>query len=393
MTKQNSLTVLTDNWLLTEVAQLLARRWATADIVSSITVCSDGGIAEEKLPEGVFQLASLLSFLELLVLCDSISVLGSRWVNRWQGKHKGLDSLLRVGVISTVGFPKRSYDNERQAYRKYMTDHPPLDGGSPEKADLYGYGFSGPDLFGQIVDGASTYLALSDARDTVYCPHPARARVMDDTICHLRWPSDAVGKITEMVSGVRTKLAKAIRGTAQITRLSYRVSPFSALVLKESRDQDSILSTAAELRSDKSIVELRAALADMSAALKNDDVDQYIGMCRKIDAAVLEVERRLHLRALTSTDGPSNMSVFSLPIRVPDGLRRPVPAPRYTRVITRLVKSGSIDVGKQLTRLLGPESAAAIRALSRWVPPYTDDPRKDFLQGPAKTGPAADGSA
>jgi hypothetical protein len=361
---QNS--VIADNWMLQEAADLLSREACSTDSCTALFVDDDFKIIyDRKFPKGALELASLISLLELIVISDNISVLGGNWTKGWKAKVPCLGSLVNKGMIREVRFPESSPEKLSDLYFNEVTQHHPLSSFREHGIDFY----TGIDLKGQVLHGSCTYMALSDALGLIYCPHPMRERVLDKTLCFPKWPTDHVNKLNEIFSTTRIKLSKSIRGQGNLSLLEYVIPPFSRLVLNEASKSSSLITTALELSSEPMVVELRSALSSMTIALKNGKVEECLALIKKFEVATLEVERRFGIRSLNEADGPSSVSVFSLPIRIPETLRAPLIKPRYTGIATRLVKCGVSSAEGKLVKLFGQESRLAAKYAAKLYRP------------------------
>ena len=334
-------TTLTDNWLLQNAAELLARSGDPGAPAEWVDIAPDGSLQRIPFCAGAVQTMCLMSLIEQVVFCDSLLVLKD-WVDAWRGEAPQIDKLLNSGIVSNLDDALVDVSERSAVYRQTICRSKRLLEESRRAEIVFKRGE--PDFAGQVLNGTAPYLAYSDALMHAYTPHPIRARMLERTLYRISPYFSARQRLEELVNGTRIKLHRRIGHDAIATTLTTSLPSIALLCLQESSEDSSPIDTALEMRDSAEFRSLRSALHEMQLALAGENAhgtEVYLDHVHALERAIREVERQLHLRELDEKDGIAEIDAWrGIKMKVPDFARRPLIAPRHTTAIYRLVVSG-----------------------------------------------------
>lgn len=352
------ISVVTDNWLLQNAAELVAGNTDPLS-VAAIPKVHANELTSTETRLGTVQFRCLTSLLEQITLADSLFVLEG-WTDTWTGRLAELDALFGT-VVRPLGSRDAVTMELRNEYQSMLCSHEPIRKAynAAEEALRRNVPLPG----GQVTNGTAVYLALADLKNCAYAPHPARAAFLRQTLySSTAWPPRAATKVLERLSKARVKLLRMLRGDAEISSLEYSISPIALRCFAESSASSRPISIAAQLRSDDRVRELRACLHECAQALASDPPRAAVLM-ESLEAAIADAEKRLRIEALGPTDGPSHITVFKLPLPVPDVLRR-VRTPRtHSAVMQDFIQSGTRQVREIVAEGLGIRNRVVLDTL------------------------------
>lgn len=347
--------VITDNWLVFDVADLLA---GECDPGSAVLVPLPDGpkLRIETTTSGAIALLSLSNLLELIILADEIGV-ARETIMSWED-YQALRPLRDSGLIMPLDItPSEDIWHE---YLAALVEFPPLQTLLSTAGEL-----KGPDVY---VSGTAEYLALSEHFCRVYAPHPIRGRILSKTLWFQSWPSPPGATVLDSLDATRTKLLTNILGDRRVQSISYSMSSIALCCMREVAvsQTSNVISVALQMREETHVVNLRGALRDAEAALRRNDLKAIMKFRRRIEVAIAEVERRLHLRRSSEDDGPSTLNVFSLPVRVPQAFRRPLWAPKHSGFLLRFIQGAAMETRDIVARSLGIRDTRVFESISAW---------------------------
>jgi hypothetical protein len=359
---------ITDNWLLQTSAEILERLVDPSTRAEWIEVDGAGVLRTREITLGTMQVLCLASLLEQIVFCDTMHVM-NEWSASWAGRSRQLAALLDSSIIREFDPDGTDLRDRALHYQKALC-RSPLIAKAAEVAELVFQAGQGS-FAGQVLNGTAPYLAQADTYGFLYCPHPVRARFLEQVLYRRPRVADPRERLNTIVNTARVKLAERLGQDQAVTTLTSRTSSIAMLCLRESSQQSSPILTALQMREADEFKRLRRTFGEMQAAIDRGDdrgVRTYLRHVKSLEDALHEVERRLRLRHLDARDGLSEINVWKgLPIRVPDALRRPVIAPRHTTAINRLVTTAATDLGRVLEQSLGIRDPQVVEDLNSFL--------------------------
>lgn len=357
---------LTDNWLL----QIVAENWTRAVDPSGdstvMDVGADGALAFVQAPAGALQLLAVSDLLEQLVFADSILVLAG-WLDPWRGRSTELDLLLSARIIREF-----SSDHEllRDNHGRYLDSVCSLRSVAEEhQASMEAWQRGVPRWSGQVINGTAHYLAIAEATNRSYWPHPARARFLRRTLYgNPAARAPLVASLENMVSESRVRLQRALGHEMSVLKLSYALPSVAVLCFAEAREDVTPFHVAMQLREDPAFRALRDSLNSASLHIATD-IRGATKAIRELADALEYVERQLHLKPQQSGTIDVQFNTFlggpvvGLPLPVPSFMKKPIVQPQHTGVLTRLILAGAVPVPELLRRQFGLGNARVLRAL------------------------------
>ncbi len=327
--------VLTDNWLIQNASELLTGQLDVGDLASWMVLTADR-VQVEHSTAGAVQVVSLLSLLEHIVLAENLIVMADH-VGTWAAAP-GFSELRDRGMVETFSRGEHAtFEEHRAAVIEDLRGDPRIQAADDRGLDLVKR--NQPSLEMQVIRAAATHVVRAVELEVPYAPHPARARFLRSTVLSARFRSRANAKLDEIVQEGRARVLRSVDpdGHRELVNLDIELPPIGLLCLGDSGLATSPISVALQLRDDPSVSELRGHLSAMEAALRDvPDVSRYQRLAAQLDAAAKEAQRQMGIRA-GEPDGPTQISAWGLPLRLPAALQRPVPLPRFTGLLRRFI--------------------------------------------------------
>jgi len=171
-----------------------------------------------------------------------------------------------------------------------------------------------------------------------------------------------------MIRKSRVKMRRSMNAGGELTRIECDLSSMALFCMAESSgSQDSPIQVALRLRNDSEVIRLREALNEFEQSVRQGDTNTTTRIIKQLNRASAEVDRRLGLNQRAELQGPATINIFSLPVSVPEMLRRPVLPPKHSGVLHRFASTGSKDVREIVARSTGIRDRRFFHALDQWV--------------------------
>lgn len=354
--------VISDNWLLQCAGEIIVGDIDSPSDSNWISVSQSGELLHHNIPRASIQFECLISLLEQIIFCDQLHVMDG-WTHSWSNLIPEFEPLLSSSIISEFKFELGESNKTSSPFLSRLQDNPHIAKAYEKGVKTLKEGVANFD--GQVVNGVIPYLDYAAETDFVYAPHPVRARFLERVLHKASYESGyySLAKLNTLVDSSRIKYSKYVGINGELSSLVCKTSSAALLCLLESSKGQSPIKTALQMRDSSEFRSLRKTLHEFQKAISSREADElkHIDM---LESAVNEVERRLKIRSLDNEDGFSELNTFfSLPVKVPNFLRRPLITPKHTTAVKKLVLTGKVNMRQLLKGSLGITDPKVVEGL------------------------------
>lgn len=236
--------ILLDNWTLQEISHL-GQNGLSDNITGKLII--DPAIDShhfEEISHGFVQLSSLFSFLQNLVLRETI-ITDSNFIYVWQDSS----FLLKIqseGFIKDHSFREEKYVEVSEAIIEQLCVTSSIKEIQKLNEDEWEKNKSVIDGFmSQIIWGGAGMLARSHVYETFYLPHPLRRYAFQQSPIVKR---DAFTETLNFISSNQTKLLYFDDSTSSAIKAKFSLPPLISQIIEEANDFDDLFKIALQLR-------------------------------------------------------------------------------------------------------------------------------------------------
>ena len=298
---------LTDNWTLQDAGVLLSDGF-DGDTASQITISpEDRSLRYEETSADVVRIRALLQLISDVIFSDEVWV-DADFTNSWS-EFSPLRPLQQALVL--VATPLRDRRPEWVGRREAIEDELCVSEDIrrrhlENKASYLATGQEVDPFLSQVIWGGAGMLARADLLRVPYVPHPARARLFEQTAL-LRTQPAATDELRDFVDAQRLKLHSNAAGTGLVAQLV--LPPIAIRVIEESSGVEEIIPAA--LRKREEFAELRQWIGSFQQALYAENVEEILAR-RKV---LRSVPKNIDRLAGSTTEGDTSLQLGIGPVR------------------------------------------------------------------------------
>ena len=344
--------ILLDNWTLQEIAHL-SQLGLSSDSTGKLVIDSKADTHHfEKLSHGFVQLQALFSFLQNLILRETI-ITDDRFVYVWDNSSS-LKQIESDGLIKIHAFQEEKLVEVRKAIVEQLCatssirEIQKLNEQEWERNQEVVDGF-----MSAIIWGGAGMLARGHVYETFYLPHPLRGYAFKQSPIAKR---DALTKTLSMITSNQMKLLYFDYGTSEAIQAKFLLPPLIPTIIEEANDFDDLFKVALQLRDQ--FKDLREWLKQFQEALDNEETKAISKHIKVLESVQKNIESKY------SSNENENLNLGFDFLSLSPSISIPLPINRFkNRVGVRstindliLAKAGRSSV-KKLLKLLGEENS------------------------------------
>ncbi len=298
--------IMTDNWLLEEVADTLGdglRRESEGEIQVDLE-CN--AYTRPDIRAAVIQIEALFSFLLNIVLRDSI-IVDQRFADGWNQLAEQSDSLApffelqRDGVIDVKNF--EDDDSALAPIREALVDKicvtDDLKDITRRNSELYRETGENVDSFMSLcVWGGAGMLARASLLETTYVGHPHRHSLFNEVKLFANRP-DATRTVLSDIDEVRASLIQYSSDVVTSNQLRIHVPAIVIEIIQDCNQVGDLLSVALQYRGKYR--RLRRWLSQYQVALEKDDLKESVSKKSFLASYLKDQQKQLDLLESSST--------------------------------------------------------------------------------------------
>lgn len=303
--------VISDNWSLQEISELLTAGIDSAD-THFIKIDRDSdSYSYEKIPSAIVKIETLFDFITDIILRDQI-IVDDNFTQSWKGNNNPLHEVEKAGLIRPFPFlqKKEKLDEPRKNLVNRMCVTSDLVKDQEEHDSLWNSKIKSPhDYLAQILWGGAGMLARSFVYEMNYTPHPIRKRFFHNSGVLLS-AEDAVAQLKSTLRENRATLATKVRGQDELYSLYINLPPLPILSIREANSIHDILKIAIQIRDEYK--ELRGWLDQYQQALtdgKYNDINKFQKILSSISQYIESITGSINPNAPTFTTGISVLKI------------------------------------------------------------------------------------
>ncbi len=260
--------ILLDNWTLQEISHL-SQLGLSNDSTGKLVIDNKTDTHHfEKLSHGFVQLQALFSFLQNLILRETI-ITDDRFVYVWDNSSS-LKQIESEGLIKIHAFQEEKLVEIRKAIVEQLCTTSSIkeiqrlneEGWERNKIVIDSF-------MSQIIWGGSGMLARGHVYETFYLPHPLRGYAFQQSPIAKR---DAFTETLNFISTNQTKLLYFDYNSSEAIQARFSLPPLISTIIEESKDFEDLFNIALQLREQFS--DLRIWLKQFQEALDTENTKE-----------------------------------------------------------------------------------------------------------------------
>jgi hypothetical protein len=249
-------------------------------------------IRSKDVPKSGIQIEALLDFIVDIVLQDSIYV-DAKFMNTWEDVASVFNPLTRPGLLYPIPFLE--YESQLAEPRKLLVDTlcvtTTLKIAQSENEALWGQSRHTANSFmSSIIWGTAGFLSRSHVFEAPYHGHPARKRLLDQTLFSNSVP-DAADSLAEWIRIERLRIFHMKAGDGFSTRATLVLPPIAIEVIEEASSVTELIPVAYQKR-DK-YKKLREWLKEIQIGLESDSAKVAIKFKKTLAAISRDLDTTL----------------------------------------------------------------------------------------------------
>ncbi|PKD43713.1 hypothetical protein [Rhodohalobacter barkolensis] len=344
--------ILLDNWTLQEISYL-GKSGLSNDQTDKLVVDQENDSHSfEKISSGLIQLQALFSFLQNLVLRETI-ITDSRFVQVWDDSNS-LKRIQSDGLIKVHDFQEEKFIEVRKAIVDQLCITSSIQEIQQQNEQGWKKNRKVVDPFlSQLIWGGAGMLARGHVYETFYLPHPLRGHAFKQYLIAKR---DAYTETLSFISTNQTKLLYFDNEGSESIQVKFSLPPLISVIIEESNSFEDLFIVALQLREEYG--DLRSWLKKFQEAIDHEDTKEISTHTKTLKSIQKYIEAKYSPDKFGSLDLSFDVLNFSPGISIPlpiNKIRNKIGV-RSTINDLILTKTGYSSI-KKLFKLLGEENS------------------------------------
>jgi hypothetical protein len=364
--------ILLDNWTLQEISHL-GQSGLSSDQTDKLVVDQkNDSHSFEKISSGLIQLQALFSFLQNLVLRETI-ITDSRFIHVWD-ESSSLKRIQSDGLIKIHDFQEEKLKEVRKAIvdqlcitssiRKIQQQNEQEWAKSKENVDQF---------MSQLIWGGAGMLARGHMYETFYLPHPLRGHAFKQSPIAKR---DAYTETLSFISSNQTKLLYFDNESSEAIQAKFSLPPLISAIIEESNSFEDLFIVALQLR--REYEDLRSWLKKFQEAIDHENTKGISKHTKTLESIQKHIEAKYSPDKFGSLELSFDLLSLNPSVSISMGLNNFINKIGVRSTINDLIltRAGYSSL-KKLLKLMGEENSK----LGKMV---YDDLVRDFQIGKNK---------
>ena len=278
--------LLIDNWTLQNAGEILCDGLDGESTQDLVFTKSGADYGYEEISADVVRFEALTQLLNNFVFADEL-YLDEKYADTWS-QFEPVNQAHAAGILIKKPFKEllKEWIPAREAMADSLCVNAPLLKAHRANKRAYAKDGTAKDGFlAQLLWGGAGMLARADYFNLPYVPHPARARLFSRAGIMLGSPT-ATAKLTEFVSGERTKIYRRIGGAGVSAEI--HLPPIVIQIIESSRDIPGLIPTALQLRDEYK--NLRGWLAKLQRAFSEGNTKDILAHNKELESVARHLD-------------------------------------------------------------------------------------------------------
>ncbi|HCI72250.1 MAG TPA: hypothetical protein DHV30_17295 [Balneola sp.] len=278
--------ILLDRWTLQEISQLIDRGLSNDTTGKIVVEKKKDSHHFDEITHGSVQIQALFSFLQNLVLRETI-IVDDSFSYVWE-ETDSLKQIESNGLIKLHNFQEHKYVDIRKAIVSQLCTTSSIREIQLANEQEWEINQTVVDNFmSQIIWGGAGMLARSHEYKVFYESHPLRSYAIQQSPIVKR---DSYSETLDFISTNQTKLLFFENDTSKAVTTHFSLPPFISLIIEESNSLSDLFKVALELRENYS--DLREWIKQFQIALDNDSTKEIAKYIKTLESIQKHIESK-----------------------------------------------------------------------------------------------------
>lgn len=306
--------ILLDNWTLQEISKLELAGLSNIKADKLEVDIQRDTHSYLKISHGFVQLQALFSFLQNLVLRETIITDGN-FVHVWNASNS-LNKIESDGIIKTHNFKEEKIKGVREAIVEQLCITTSIRETQQQNQQEWAKSQKNVDQFmSQLIWGGAGMLARSHVYETFYLPHPLRGYAIEQSPIAKR---DAFTETISFISTNQTKLLYFDYKTSEAIQAKFVLPPLISTIIEESNSFDDLFVVALQLRKDYE--NLRLWLKKFQEDIDTDNSKGILKQIKTLESIQKNIEAKYNPDKFGSLEIGFNILSLSPSVSIPFSL-------------------------------------------------------------------------
>ncbi|MBO6584764.1 MAG: hypothetical protein JJ953_01530 [Gracilimonas sp.] len=344
--------ILLDNWTLQEISHLGQSGLSSEQTDKLVVDQKHDSHSFEKISSGLIQLQALFSFLQNLILRETI-ITDSKFINVWD-ESSSLKRIQSDGLIKVHDFQEEKLKEVRKAIVYQLCVTSSIREIQLQNEQEWVKNKRNVDQFmSQLIWGGAGMLARGHVYETFYLPHPLRGHAFKQSPIAKR---DAYTETLSFISTNQTKLLYFDNEGLESIQAKFSLPPLISIIIEESNSFEDLFTVALQLR--KEYEDLRSWLKKFQEAIDHDDTKEISKHTKTLKSIQKYIEAKYSPDKFGSLDLSFDILSLSPSLSIPLSVNKIRNKIGVRSTINDLIlTSAGYSSIKKLLKLLGEENS------------------------------------